>query len=111
MCVSVCLLLCVYIWLQEEKTEEKTSSPPSGAPVTGPAGVAKATAPGGVAKENGMKEPAPTPFGGDGLKETLSLDKRITETSGCKHTQTHTALGLTAVIVAGCLFSKPLTYC
>ncbi|XP_028282754.1 microtubule-associated protein 4-like isoform X3 [Parambassis ranga] len=66
---------------KEEKTEEKTSSPPSGAPTTGPAGVAKATAPGGVAKENGVKEPTPTPFGGDGLKETLSLDKRITETN------------------------------
>ncbi|KAI3374466.1 hypothetical protein L3Q82_006286 [Scortum barcoo] len=65
---------------KEEKTEEKTSSPPSGAPTTGPAGVAKATAPGGVAKENGVKEPTPTPFGGDGLREPLSTDKRITET-------------------------------
>lgn len=81
MCLCVCLPLCVYIWLQEEKTEEKTSSPPSGAPTTGSAGVAKATAPGGVAKENGVKEPAPTPFGGDGLREPLSIDKRITETS------------------------------
>ncbi|KAM9350000.1 uncharacterized protein ABDE67_009724 [Symphorus nematophorus] len=61
---------------KEEKTEEKTSSPP-----TGPAGVAKATAPGGVAKENGVKEPTPTPFGGDGLREPLSIDKRITETN------------------------------
>ncbi|XP_041804830.1 microtubule-associated protein 4 [Chelmon rostratus] len=67
---------------KEEKTEEKNSSPPSGAPTTGPAGVAKATAPGGVAKENGVKEPTPTPFGGDGLREPLSIDKRITETSG-----------------------------
>ncbi|XP_070830908.1 uncharacterized protein [Chaetodon trifascialis] len=66
---------------KEEKTEEKTSSPPSGAPTTGPAGVAKATAPGGVAKENGVKEPTPTPFGGDGLREPLSIDKRITETN------------------------------
>ncbi|XP_071348044.1 microtubule-associated protein tau-like isoform X7 [Trachinotus anak] len=65
---------------KEEKAEEKTSSPPSGAP-TGPAGVAKATAPGGVAKENGVKEPTPTPFGGDGLREPLSIDKRITETN------------------------------
>ncbi|XP_033507079.2 uncharacterized protein map4l isoform X1 [Epinephelus lanceolatus] len=61
---------------KEEKTEEKSSSPP-----TGPAGVAKATAPGGVAKENGVKEPTPTPFGGDGLREPLSIDKRITETN------------------------------
>ncbi|KAM4551680.1 uncharacterized protein PAE49_015366 isoform 7-T7 [Odontesthes bonariensis] len=66
---------------KEEKTEEKTSQPPSGATTTGPADVAKATAPGGVAKENGMKEPAPTPFGGDGLREPLSIDKRITETN------------------------------
>ncbi|TDH06066.1 hypothetical protein EPR50_G00130720 [Perca flavescens] len=64
---------------KEEKTE-KTSSPPSGAPTTGSAGVAKATAPGGVAKENGVKEPTPTPFGGDGLREH-SIDKRITETN------------------------------
>uniref|UniRef100_A0A3B5ALJ4 Microtubule-associated protein n=1 Tax=Stegastes partitus TaxID=144197 RepID=A0A3B5ALJ4_9TELE len=46
--------------------------------------VAKATAPGGVAKENGVKEPTPTPFGGDGLREPLSIDKRVTETSRCK---------------------------
>ncbi|XP_038550430.1 microtubule-associated protein 4 [Micropterus salmoides] len=65
---------------KEEKTEEKTSSPPSGAPTTGPAGVAKATAPGGT-KENGVKDPTPTPFGGDGLREPLSIDKRITETN------------------------------
>ncbi|XP_060939652.1 microtubule-associated protein 4 [Limanda limanda] len=65
---------------KEEKAEEKTSSPPSGAPATGPAGVAKATAPGGVAKENGAKEPTPSPFGGDGLREPLTIDKRITET-------------------------------
>uniref|UniRef100_A0A3Q1G6M2 Microtubule-associated protein 4-like n=1 Tax=Acanthochromis polyacanthus TaxID=80966 RepID=A0A3Q1G6M2_9TELE len=66
---------------KEEKTEEKTSSPPSGAQTTGPASVAKATAPGSVAKENGMKEPTATPFGGDGLREPLSIDKRITETN------------------------------
>ncbi|XP_041848060.1 microtubule-associated protein 4 [Melanotaenia boesemani] len=66
---------------KEEKTEEKTSPPPSGTPTTGQAGVAKATAPEGVAKENGMKETAPSPFGGDGLREPLSIDKRITETN------------------------------
>nr|XP_043878876.1 microtubule-associated protein 4-like isoform X6 [Solea senegalensis] len=69
---------------KEEKAEEKTSSPPSGAPATAPADVAKATAPAGVAKENGAKEAMPTPFGGDVLREPLSIDKRITETSGCK---------------------------
>ncbi|XP_077954988.1 uncharacterized protein LOC120816481 isoform X4 [Gasterosteus aculeatus] len=61
---------------KDEKTEAKTSSPPT----TGPAGVAKATAVGGVAKENGVKEPTATPFGGDGLREH-SIDKRITETN------------------------------
>ncbi|XP_029971740.1 microtubule-associated protein 4 isoform X5 [Salarias fasciatus] len=66
---------------KEEKTEEKTSSPPSSAPTTDPAGVAKATAPGGVTKENGVKEPTTNPFGGDGLREPLSIDKRITETN------------------------------
>ncbi|XP_034411211.1 microtubule-associated protein 4 [Cyclopterus lumpus] len=65
---------------KEEKTEQKTSTPPSGAPTTGPPGVAKATALGGVAKENGVKESTPTPFGGDGLREH-SIDKRITETN------------------------------
>ncbi|XP_026230732.1 microtubule-associated protein 4 isoform X2 [Anabas testudineus] len=60
---------------KEEKAEETQSS----APTTGPAGVAKATAPGGVAKENGVKEP--TPFGGDGLREPLSVDKGITQTN------------------------------
>ncbi|KAM8850372.1 uncharacterized protein AB9W97_021578 isoform 5-T5 [Spinachia spinachia] len=65
---------------KDEKTEAKTSSPPSGAPTTGPASVAKATAVGGVANENGVKEPTPTPFGGDGLREH-SIDKRITETN------------------------------
>ncbi|XP_068557772.1 microtubule-associated protein 4-like isoform X2 [Cebidichthys violaceus] len=65
---------------KEEKAEEKTSSPQSGAPTTGLVGVAKATAPGGVAKENGVKEATPTPFGGDGLREH-SIDKRITETN------------------------------
>ncbi|XP_075934581.1 uncharacterized protein LOC142934076 [Anarhichas minor] len=65
---------------KEEKAEEKTSSPQSGAPTTGLAGVAKATAPGGVGKENGVKEATPTPFGGDGLREH-SIDKHITETN------------------------------
>ncbi|XP_056277130.1 microtubule-associated protein 4 isoform X2 [Pseudoliparis swirei] len=66
---------------KEEKTEQKTSTPPSVAPATGPAaGVATATAPGGVAKENGVKEATPTPCGGDGLREQ-SIDKRITETN------------------------------
>ncbi|XP_062284721.1 microtubule-associated protein 4-like [Scomber scombrus] len=65
---------------KDEKAEEKTS-PPSDAPATGQAGVAKATAPGGVAKENGVKEPIATPFGGDGLREPHSIDKRITETN------------------------------
>ncbi|KAL3054883.1 hypothetical protein OYC64_017747 [Pagothenia borchgrevinki] len=51
--------------------EEKTFPPPNGAATTGPAG---------VAKENGVKEPTPTPFGGDGLREQ-SIDKRITETN------------------------------
>lgn len=86
---ALCVCDCVYIWLQDEKAEEKTPSPPSDAP-TGPAGVAKATAPGGVAKENGVKESTPTPFGGDGLREPLSIDKRITETSKwVAHTHTH----------------------
>ncbi|KAM9845435.1 uncharacterized protein ACBR49_012168 [Aulostomus maculatus] len=55
---------------KDEKTEEKTPSPPSSDPTTGPAG---------VAKENGLKEATPTPFGGDGLREPLSIDRRITE--------------------------------
>ncbi|KAM4728295.1 uncharacterized protein FYW61_011353 isoform 2-T2 [Anableps anableps] len=59
---------------KEEKTGEKTSPPTSGAPQ-------QITASAGVAKENGMKEPTPSPFGGDGLKEPLSIDKRITETN------------------------------
>ncbi|XP_010766210.1 microtubule-associated protein 4 isoform X3 [Notothenia coriiceps] len=53
------------------KEEKKTPPPPNGAATTGPAG---------VAKENGVKEPTPTPFGGDGLREQ-SIDKRITETN------------------------------
>ncbi|KAK2821897.1 hypothetical protein Q5P01_021962 [Channa striata] len=64
---------------KEEKAEEKTPSPLSGTPITGPAGVTKATAPGGVAKENGVKEH--TPFGGDGLREPLSLDKAVAKTN------------------------------
>ncbi|XP_026169130.1 microtubule-associated protein tau-like [Mastacembelus armatus] len=66
---------------KEDKSEEKTSSPPSGAPAMGPGGVAKATEPGGVAKENGVKEPTPTPFGGDGLRDSLSIEKGITQTN------------------------------
>lgn len=112
LCLCVSLPVHVYIWLQEEKAEEKTSSPPSGAPATGPAGVAKATAPGGVTKENGVKEPTPTPFGGDGLREPLSIDKHITETSGYKHTHTQLSVltglkGSSVVIVASGPFAKP----
>ncbi|XP_057712933.1 uncharacterized protein LOC130929626 isoform X3 [Corythoichthys intestinalis] len=65
---------------KEERAEEKTPSPPNSTPSTGPAGVAKATvAPGGVAKENGVKEPTLTPFGGDGLRDPQSIDRRIAE--------------------------------
>ncbi|XP_068604921.1 microtubule-associated protein tau-like [Brachionichthys hirsutus] len=56
--------------------EEKTEVSPTPTAVA-----ALATAPGGVAKEIGMKEHPPTLFGGDGLREPLSLDKRIAETS------------------------------
>lgn len=98
MCCVCVPALWVYFWPQDEKTEAKTSSPPT----TGPAGVAKATAVGGVAKENGVKEPTATPFGGDGLREH-SIDKRITETSGCQHTHTQSvvkAMKRTSVIIA-----------
>ncbi|XP_056149655.1 microtubule-associated protein 4-like [Lampris incognitus] len=61
---------------KEDKAEEKTRSPPSETPTPG-----KAAAPASVAKENGVKEPTPTPFGGDGLREPLSLEKRIPETN------------------------------
>ncbi|KAM9791565.1 uncharacterized protein map4l isoform 1-T1 [Syngnathus typhle] len=65
---------------KEERAEEKTPSPPNSTPSAGPAGVAKATtAPGSVAKENGVKEPMPTPFGGDGLRDPMSIDRRIAE--------------------------------
>ncbi|XP_019724829.1 microtubule-associated protein 4-like [Hippocampus comes] len=65
---------------KEERAEEKTPSPPNSTPSAGPAAVAKATtAPGGVAKENGVKEPTPPPFGGDGLRDALSIDRRIAE--------------------------------
>ncbi|XP_077470926.1 uncharacterized protein LOC144085483 [Stigmatopora argus] len=64
---------------KEERGEEKTPSPPNSTPSIGPAGVAKATAPAGAAKENGVKEPTPTPFGGDGLRDPLSIDRRIAE--------------------------------
>ncbi|XP_068195968.1 microtubule-associated protein 4-like [Antennarius striatus] len=56
--------------------EEKTEASPSPNPVA-----ALATAPGGVAKENGVKEPPPTLFGGDELREPRILDKRIAETN------------------------------
>uniref|UniRef100_A0AAQ4PVN5 Microtubule-associated protein n=1 Tax=Gasterosteus aculeatus aculeatus TaxID=481459 RepID=A0AAQ4PVN5_GASAC len=68
----------------------------------------KATAVGGVAKENGVKEPTATPFGGDGLREH-SIDKRITETSGCQHTHTQSvvkAMKRTSVIS----LSKPRAF-
>ncbi|CAL8322018.1 unnamed protein product [Arctogadus glacialis] len=67
----------------KEKAENKASTPPSTAPTTGPGSVAKAgAAPGGVAKENGVKEPMPsTPFGGDGLNQPLSMNKQLTETN------------------------------
>lgn len=79
--------LCSCFCQQEEKTEEKTSASPGGAPATGSAG-GKPTVPGGVAKENGVKEVTPTPFGGDGLREPLSIDKRIAETSGYTQMET-----------------------
>ncbi|XP_061551251.1 microtubule-associated protein 4 isoform X2 [Phycodurus eques] len=61
---------------KEERGEEKTPSLPN----AGPAGVAKATtAPGGVAKENGVKEPMPRPFGADGVRDPLGTDRRIAE--------------------------------
>ncbi|XP_051943693.1 microtubule-associated protein 4 isoform X5 [Hippocampus zosterae] len=65
---------------KEERAEEKTPSPLNSTPSVGPAAVAKATtAPGGVAKENGVKEPTPPPFGGDGLRDGLGIDRRIAE--------------------------------
>ncbi|XP_077412035.1 uncharacterized protein LOC144042873 isoform X2 [Vanacampus margaritifer] len=65
---------------KEDGAEEKTPSPPNSTPSAGPAGVAKATtAPGVGAKENGVKENTPTPFGGDGLRDPLSIDRRIAE--------------------------------
>ncbi|KAK7945438.1 hypothetical protein WMY93_001166 [Mugilogobius chulae] len=48
---------------KDQKVEEKLSSPPS------------------ATKENGVKEPTPTPFGGDGLRDPISLDKHITQTN------------------------------
>ncbi|XP_054624331.1 microtubule-associated protein 4 isoform X11 [Dunckerocampus dactyliophorus] len=66
--------------VEEEKAEEKAPSHQNSTPSAGPGGVAVATtAPGGVAKENGVKEPAPTPFGGDGLRDPLDMDRRIAE--------------------------------
>lgn len=69
---------CVCVCLQEGKMEEKSPSSPGNAPTTGP---------GGVSKENGVKEMT-TPFGGDGLKESVSIDKRIAQTSEWRHAQT-----------------------
>ncbi|TWW73347.1 hypothetical protein D4764_15G0007410 [Takifugu flavidus] len=57
---------------KEAKVEEKSPSSPGNAPTTGPES---------VGKENGVKEMMATPFGGDGLKESVSIDKRITQTS------------------------------
>lgn len=59
--------------------EEKSPSSPGNAPTTGP---------GGAGKENGVKEVMAAPFGGDGLKESVSIDKRIPQTSEWR--QTHT---------------------
>lgn len=78
---SLLVAACVCVCWQEEKTEDKTSASPGSTAATGSAG-GKATMPGGVAKENVAKEVMPTPFGGDGLREPLSIDKRIAETSG-----------------------------
>ncbi|XP_056913448.1 microtubule-associated protein 4-like isoform X10 [Takifugu flavidus] len=57
---------------KEAKVEEKSPSSPGNAPTTGPES---------VGKENGVKEMMATPFGGDGLKESVSIDKRITQTN------------------------------
>ncbi|CAL8368547.1 unnamed protein product [Boreogadus saida] len=67
----------------KEKAENKAATSPSTAPTTGPGSVAKAgAAPGGVAKENGVKEPMPsTPFGGDGLNQPLIMNKQMTGTN------------------------------
>ncbi|XP_062338216.1 microtubule-associated protein 4 isoform X2 [Osmerus eperlanus] len=54
-----------------EKAMGKTS-PPGGAP---------AAPPGSMTKENGLKQATPTPFGGEGLRDTLGMDKRIPETN------------------------------
>ncbi|XP_061926055.1 microtubule-associated protein 4-like isoform X2 [Entelurus aequoreus] len=62
---------------KEEKAEEKASSHPTSTPCAGPEGVA--VTPRGIAKENGVKEPTPTPFGGDGLRDPLGMDRRIAE--------------------------------
>ncbi|XP_034039011.1 microtubule-associated protein 4-like isoform X2 [Thalassophryne amazonica] len=56
---------------KDEKADGKTSSPPSGTPTP---------AAGRVAQENGVKEATPAPFGGDGVRESLSIDTRIPET-------------------------------
>lgn len=68
---SISFVVCVCVF-QEVKMEEKSPSSPGNAPTTGP---------GGVGKENGAKETMAAPFGGDGLKESVSIDKRIPQTS------------------------------
>ncbi|XP_053738464.1 microtubule-associated protein 4-like isoform X6 [Synchiropus splendidus] len=52
---------------KDEKAENKASSPQSNTLIT---------ASGGVAKENGVKETCPAPFGGDVMREPLSVDRR-----------------------------------
>uniref|UniRef100_A0AAY5KDZ7 Microtubule-associated protein n=1 Tax=Esox lucius TaxID=8010 RepID=A0AAY5KDZ7_ESOLU len=48
-----------------------------------PPGGAVTTEPGSMSKENGHKEivPNPSPFGGDGLRDPIAMDKRIPETN------------------------------
>ncbi|XP_061746099.1 microtubule-associated protein tau-like isoform X2 [Nerophis ophidion] len=62
---------------KDEKADEKASSHLTSTPSAGPEGVA--VTPRGVAKENGVKESTPTPFGGDGLRDPLGMDRRIAE--------------------------------
>ncbi|XP_045550098.1 microtubule-associated protein 4 isoform X6 [Salmo salar] len=65
------------IGLEAEDGQNKAggkTSPPGGAPATGARS---------MAKENGHKEatPHPNPFGGDGLRDPIGMDKRIPETT------------------------------
>nr|XP_057922046.1 microtubule-associated protein tau-like isoform X2 [Doryrhamphus excisus] len=66
---------------KEEKADEKAPAHQNSTPSAAPGGVAMTTtAPGGVtAKENGVKEATSTPFGGDGLRDPLGMDRRIAE--------------------------------